>query len=107
MDIANFTQITERIPQEQRDALLRIIEIKMNDDMKDLIFAIEKSTEANKMMTQQSTEAYKMMTQQLKEAYELQFQTLRTEIKTIYWVLGIVGSVLAIAITIALAVFAK
>lgn len=107
MDIANFTQITERIPQEQRDALLRIIEIKMNDDMKDLIFAIEKSTEANKMMTQQSTEAYKMMTQQLKEAYELQFQTLRTEIKTIYWVLGIVGLVLAIAVTIALAVFAK
>ena len=107
MDIANFTQITERIPQEQRDALLRIIEIKMNDDMKDLIFAIEKSTEANKMMTQQSTEAYKMMTQQLKEAYELQFQTLRTEIKTIYWVLGIVGSVLAIAVTIALAVIAK
>ena len=96
MDIANFTQITERIPQEQRDALLRIIEIKMNDDMKDLIFAIEKSTEADKMMTQQ-----------LKEAYELQFQTLRTEIKTIYWVLGIVGSVLAIAVTIALAVFAK
>ena len=75
--------------------------------MKDLIFAIEKSTEANKMMTQQSTEAYKMMTQQLKEAYELQFQTLRTEIKTIYWVLGIVGSVLAIAVTITLAVFAK
>lgn len=107
MDIANFTQIIERIPQEQRDALLRIIEIKMNDDMKDLIFAIEKSTEANKMMTQQSTEAYKMMTQQLKEAYELQFQTLRTEIKTIYWVLGIVGSVLAIAVMIALAVFAK
>ena len=80
--------IIQQLPENQRKAILELIDTKTNNDMKEVIRAVE---------------ALGIRFDELKMSTALQLSQVKESIRILYWVLGIVGSGVVAGITIYLA----
>ena len=91
--------ILQQLPENQRKAILELIDTKINNDMKEVIRAVEalgirfdelkRSTDSRLIQMQEST--------------DIQLSQVKESIRILYWVLGIIGSGVVAGITIYLA----
>ena len=89
MELNKIEELTSEIPAEQRKAILKLIDLKTNEDMKDII----KSNEMLKESVNQSIDL-------LKESIKHLDDKNAERSKTLYWVLGVI-----VAIMVALKLF--
>ena len=89
MELNRIEEFTSEIPAEQRKAILKLIDLKTNEDMKDII----KSNEMLKESVNQSIDL-------LKESIKHLDDKIAERSKTLYWVLGVI-----VAIMVALKLF--
>ena len=93
-------ELTSEIPAEQRRAILKLIDLKTNEDMKELI----KSNEMLKESVNQSINLLKESVSLMKETVSKDIKHLEDKeaerSKTLYWVLGVI-----VAIMVALKLF--
>ena len=80
--------IIQQLPENQRKAILELIDTKTNNDMKEVIRAVE---------------ALGIRFDELKMSTALQLSQMKESIRILYWILGIVGSGVVAGITIYLA----
>ena len=113
--------IIQQLPENQRKAILELIDTKTNNDMKEVIRAVEAlgirfdeikmstalqlsqmkdSIDLRFSQMQASTDA---SLSQMKESTDIQLSQVKESIRILYWVLGIVGSGVVAGITIYLA----
>ena len=98
MNLSELT-IIQNLPENQRKAILELIDTKINNDMKEVIHAVEalgirfdelkRSTDSRLIQMQEST--------------DIQLSQVKERIRILYWVLGIIGSGVVAGITIYLA----
>ncbi len=98
MNLSELT-IIQNLPENQRKAILELIDTKINNDMKEVIHAVEalgirfdelkRSTDSRLIQMQEST--------------DIQLSQVKESIRILYWVLGIIGSGVVAGITIYLA----
>lgn len=98
MNLSELT-IIQNLPENQRKAILELIDTKINNDMKEVIRAVEalgirfdelkRSTDSRLIQMQEST--------------DIQLSQVKESIRILYWVLGIIGSGVVAGITIYLA----
>ena len=91
--------ILQQLPENQRKVILELIDTKINNDMKEVIRAVEalgirfdelkRSTDSRLIQMQEST--------------DIQLSQVKESIRILYWVLGIIGSGVVAGITIYLA----
>jgi hypothetical protein len=93
MELNKIEELTEEIPAEQRRAILKLIDLKTNEDMKELI----KSNEMLKESVNQSINLLKETVS--KDIKHLEDKNAERS-KTLYWVLGVI-----VAIMVALKLF--
>ena len=96
MDIIELTQHTDKLPQEQKQAILKIINIKTENDMKEVLQAIERMDNKFEQMDRNFTQTVAHID-----------KNFERNIKTFYWVVAILGASLTIGISIALALLSK
>ena len=84
MNLSELT-IIQNLPENQRKAILELIDTKINNDMKEVIHAVE---------------ALGIRFDELKMSTALQLSQVKESIRILYWVLGIVGSGVVAGITI-------
>ena len=89
MELSKIEELTAEIPVEQRRAILKLIDIKTNENMKEII----KSNEMLKESVNQSIDL-------LKESIKHLDDKNAERSKTLYWILGVI-----VAIMIALKLF--
>ena len=89
MELNKIEELTAEIPSEQRKAILKLIDLKTNEDMKEII----KSNEMLKESVNQSIDL-------LKESIKHLDDKNAERSKTLYWILGVI-----VAIMIALKLF--
>lgn len=89
MELSKIEELTAEIPVEQRRAILKLIDLKTNENMKEII----KSNEMLKESVNQSIDL-------LKESIKHLDDKNAERSKTLYWILGII-----VAIMIALKLF--
>ena len=120
MNLSELT-IIQNLPENQRKAILELIDTKINNDMKEVIRAVEAlgirfdelkmstalqfsqikdSIDLRFSQMQASTDA---RLSQMKESTDIQLSQVKESIRILYWVLGIVGSGVVAGITIYLA----
>ena len=99
--IMNLSEVVilQQLPENQRKAILELIDTKINNDMKEVIRAVEalgirfdelkRSTDSRLIQMQEST--------------DIQLSQVKESIRILYWVLGIIGSGVVAGITIYLA----
>ena len=87
MNLSDLT-IIQQLPENQRKAILELIDTKTNNDMKEVIRAVE---------------ALGIRFDELKMSTALQLSEMKESIRILYWILGIVGSGVVAGITIYLA----
>ena len=98
MNLSELT-IIQNLPENQCKAILELIDTKINNDMKEVIRAVEalgirfdelkRSTDSRLIQMQEST--------------DIQLSQVKESIRILYWVLGIIGSGVVAGITIYLA----
>ena len=93
MELNQIEELTAEIPAEQRRAILKLIDLKTNEDMKELI----KSNEMLKESVNQSINLLKETVS--KDIKHLEDKNAERS-KTLYWVLGVI-----VAIMVALKLF--
>lgn len=93
MELNKIEELTSEIPAEQRRAILKLIDLKTNEDMKELI----KSNEMLKESVNQSINLLKETVS--KDIKHLEDKNAERS-KTLYWVLGVI-----VAIMVALKLF--
>lgn len=93
MELNQIEELTAEIPAEQRKAVLKLIDLKTNEDMKELI----KSNEMLKESVNQSINLLKETVS--KDIKHLEDKNAERS-KTLYWVLGVI-----VAIMVALKLF--
>ena len=93
MELNRIEELTAEIPAEQRRAILKLIDLKTNEDMKELI----KSNEMLKESVNQSINLLKETVS--KDIKHLEDKNAERS-KTLYWVLGVI-----VAIMVALKLF--
>ena len=100
MELNQIEELTAEIPAEQRRAVLKLIDLKTNEDMKELI----KSNEMLKESVNQSINLLKESVSLMKETVSKDIKHLEDKeaerSKTLYWVLGVI-----VAIIVALKLF--
>ena len=89
MELSKIEELTAEIPVEQRRAILKLIDLKTNENMKEII----KSNEMLKESVNQSIDL-------LKESIKHLDDKNAERSKTLYWILGVI-----VAIMIALKLF--
>lgn len=89
MELSKIEELTAEIPAEQRRAILKLIDLKTNENMKEII----KSNEMLKESVNQSIDL-------LKESIKHLDDKNAERSKTLYWILGVI-----VAIMIALKLF--
>lgn len=89
MELSKIEELTAEIPVEQRRAILKLIDLKTNENMKEII----KSNEMLKESVNQSIDL-------LKESIKHLDDKNAEHSKTLYWILGVI-----VAIMIALKLF--
>ena len=98
MNLSDLT-IIQQLPENQRKAILELIDTKTNNDMKEVIRAVEalgiRFDELKLSTASQLT--------QMRESTDIQLSQVKESIRILYWVLGIVGSGVVAGITIYLA----
>lgn len=102
--------IIQQLPENQRKAILELIDTKTNNDMKEVIRAVEalgirfdelKFSTASRLT--QMEENIDLRFSQMQAATNTQLSQMRESIRILYWILGIVGSGVVAGITIYLA----
>ena len=102
--------IIQQLPENQRKAILELIDTKTNNDMKEVIRAVEalgirfdelKFSTASRLT--QMEENIDLRFSQMQAATNTQLSQMKESIRILYWVLGIVGSGVVAGITIYLA----
>ena len=102
--------IIQQLPENQRKAILELIDTKTNNDMKEVIRAVEalgirfdelKFSTASRLT--QMEENIDLRFSQMQAATNTQLSQVKESIRILYWVLGIVGSGVVAGITIYLA----
>ena len=102
--------IIKQLPENQRKAILELIDTKTNNDMKEVIRAVEalvirfdelKFSTASRLT--QMEENIDLRFSQMQAATNTQLSQMRESIRILYWILGIVGSGVVAGITIYLA----
>ena len=93
MELNQIEELTAEIPAEQRKAILKLIDLKTNEDMKEII----KSNEMLKESVNQSINLLKETVS--KDIKHLEDKNAERS-KTLYWVLGVI-----VAIMVALKLF--
>ena len=78
MELSKIEELTAEIPAEQRKAILKLIDLKTNEDMKEVINSINLLKESIKHLEDKNAERS----------------------KTLYWILGVI-----VAIMVALKLF--
>lgn len=100
MELNKIEELTSEIPAEQRKAILKLIDLKTNEDMKEII----KSNEMLKESFNQSINLLKESVSLMKEKVSKDIKHLEDKeaerSKTLYWVLGAI-----VAIMVALKLF--
>lgn len=100
MELNKIEELTSEIPAEQRKAVLKLIDLKTNEDMKEII----KSNEMLKESVNQSINLLKESVSLMKETVSKDIKHLEDKeaerSKTLYWVLGVI-----VAIMVALKLF--
>lgn len=89
MELSKIEELTAEIPVEQRRAILKLIDLKTNENIKEII----KSNEMLKESVNQSIDL-------LKESIKHLDDKNAERSKTLYWILGVI-----VAIMIALKLF--
>lgn len=82
MNLSELTNETDKLPSEQKHAILKIIDLKISQDMKEIIQAIEHSN------------------QKFEQAIKYSNQQIKYYLKIFFWILGIVGAAIITGITL-------
>ena len=98
MNLSELT-IIQNLPENQRKAILELIDTKINNDMKEVIHAVE-ALGIRFDELKQSTDSRLI---QMQESTDIQLSQVKESIRILYWVLGIIGSGVVAGITIYLA----
>lgn len=109
MNLSELT-IIQNLPENQRKAILELIDTKINNDMKEIIHAVEalgirfdelkRSTDSRLIQMQESID---LQLSQMRESTGVQFTQVKESIRILYWILGIIGSGVVAGIAIYLA----
>ena len=120
MNLSELT-IIQNLPENQRKAILELIDTKINNDMKEVIRAVEalgirfdelkRSTDSRLIQMQESIdlqlsqmrESTGVQLVQMRTSTDIQLSQVKESIRILYWVLGIIGSGVVAGITIYLA----
>ena len=98
MNLSELT-IIQNLPENQRKAILELIDTKINNDMKEVIHAVE-ALGIRFDELKRSTDSRLI---QMQESIDLQLSQIKESIRILYWILGIIGSGVVAGITIYLA----
>ena len=85
MKLSEANREMNQIPEGQREAILNIIELKTEENMKEVIQRIDK---------------FETITQSNFKHFENNFRLM-------YWLLGIIGGAIVLGVTVYLALYAK
>ena len=120
MNLSDLT-IIQQLPENQRKAILELIDTKTNNDMKEVIRAVEalgirfdelkmstalqlsQMKESIDLRFSQMQAATDTQLTQMKESTDARLSQVEESIRILYWILGIVGSGVVAGITIYLA----
>ena len=83
MELSKIEELTAEIPVEQRRAILKLIDLKTNENMKEII----KSNEMLKESVNQSIDL-------LKESIKHLDDKNAERSKTLYWILGVIVAIM-------------
>ena len=89
MELNKIEELTSEIPAEQRKAILKLIDLKTNEDMKDII-------KSNEMLKESVNQSIDLLKKSIKHLDDKNAERS----KTLYWVLGVI-----VAIMVALKLF--
>lgn len=78
MELNEVNNNIKHLPEEQKEAILKLIDLKTNDNMEKVINAINHLE-----------------------------KTVDTKINTLYWVLGVVGAIITLAISVVITILSK
>ena len=78
MDINDLSKEIEKLPKAERESILRIIDIKINNDMEKFISEIRS----------------------FESKIENKFENVNSRLSTVFWVIGIIGVVMSVMLTI-------
>lgn len=96
MELNRIEELTAEIPAEQRRAILKLIDLKTNEDMKDIIKSNEMLKESNEMLKESVNQSIDLLKESIKHLDDKNAERS----KTLYWVLGVI-----VAIMVALKLF--
>ena len=89
MELKNFNDHIKNIPENQREGILNLIDMKTNDNLEKVLNAI--TNLENKVDTLESKMDTKINALEIK---------MDTKINAIYWVLGVIGATITVIISI-------
>lgn len=89
MELNRIEELTSEIPAEQRKAILKLIDLKTNEDMKEII-------KSNEMLKESFNQSIDLLKENIKHLEDKNAERS----KTLYWVLGAI-----VAIMVALKLF--
>ena len=85
MDINDLSKEIEKLPKSERESILRIIDIKINNDMEKFISEIR---------------SVKNDFESFESKIESKFESTNSRLSTVFWVIGIIGVVISVMLTI-------
>jgi hypothetical protein len=78
------------LPVDQKKAILQVIDVKINNDMREVIAEIKQLEAKMQLMHQMNQDKFQMMNDKIQMVHD----KLSNEIKVVYWVIGVAMTIM-------------